>query len=293
MHDRGLSGRQPRGEPRDMDVSWETSTESKRDSRPTVSVVVPALNEERNIAWVLERLPDCVDEVLVVDGRSTDATIEVALQVCPDARIVREMRPGKGAALRAGFAAASCDYVVMLDADGSMDPAEIDRYLAMLDEGYDVVKGSRFLAGGGTTDISRLRALGNFALLSLANGVYRCRFTELCYGFMAFRRGTLDALRLSAAGFEVETQIVAHAIRARLNIAEVPSFEAERRFGESNLRTFRDGTRVLRTLVAARLRPWPHHIEGPCAPRRRRRFARLRPRTAEETVVALERSGGS
>jgi glycosyltransferase involved in cell wall biosynthesis len=223
----------------------------------TVSAVLPALNEGRNIGWVLERLPDCVDEILVVDGRSTDDTIEAALRVRPDARVVHEMAPGKGAALRAGFAAARGDYVVMLDADGSMEPAEIERYLDLLDMGYDLVKGSRFLEGGGTTDISRTRAAGNLALVALVNTLYRCRFTELCYGYMALRRSIVPHLRLTAPGFEIETQIVTHALRAEMRVAEVPSFEAARRHGDSNLRTFRDGRRVLNQAVRARVRRWP------------------------------------
>jgi glycosyltransferase involved in cell wall biosynthesis len=260
---------------------------------PRVSAVVPALNEERNIGWVLTRLPAYVDEVLVVDGRSVDDTVEVARRVRPDVRIVKEMTPGKGAALRAGFAAASGDYVVMLDADGSMEPGEIDRYVALLDEGYDVVKGSRFLAGGGTTDISRVRALGNLSLLAVANWIYRVRFTELCYGYMAFRRAAIERLRLTATGFEIETQIVSHALRACLKIAEVPSFEVERRSGESNLRTFRDGARVLSELVRARARRWPTDSGAPALVPRRGRFTRLPAADGEESVAVFERGGPS
>ena len=230
---------------------------SEARTRPTVSAVVPALNEGRCIGWVLERVPACVDEILVVDGRSTDDTIEAALRARPDTRVVHEPRPGKGRALRTGFEHSSGDYVVMLDADGSMEPREVTRYVGLLDRGYDLVKGSRFAAGGGTSDISRLRAVGNLALLGVANRMYRASFTELCYGYMAFRRAVLPQLRLSAEGFEIETQIVAHALRAGLRIAEVPSFEAERRAGESNLRTFRDGSRVLGELLRSRVRRWP------------------------------------
>src|SRR5882757_7984203 len=101
------------------------------DYRPSavVSAVIPTLNEAKNIAWVLERIPDCVDELIIVDGCSTDDTIAVALQARPDARIVLESTPGKGSAIRAGFAEAHGDLIVMLDADGSMDPSEICRYL--------------------------------------------------------------------------------------------------------------------------------------------------------------------
>jgi glycosyltransferase involved in cell wall biosynthesis len=247
-------------------------------AQATVSTVIPALNEGANIGWVLERLPDRVDEVLIVDGRSTDDTIEVALRTRPDARVVCEMAPGKGAALRAGFECAQGDYVIMLDADGSMSPSEIERYVAALDEGYDVVKGSRFLDEGGTTDISRLRTIGNLGLLTVANRLYGCRFSELCYGFMGFRRTALSRLRLTASGFEIETQIVAHAVRAGLRIKEIPSFEAERRSGDSHLHTFRDGSRVLGELVRARVRSWPDEeeseAEAPPARRFRPAFAR-------------------
>jgi hypothetical protein len=217
----------------------------------TVSVVIPTLDEERNIAWVLERLPP-VQEVIVVDGRSIDRTVEVARATWPGVRIVNERTPGKGAALRAGFSAAQGDVIVMMDADGSMHPAELTRYVALVAAGYDLVKGSRFLAGGGTADISRLRAAGNLALLGFANWLFYCEFTELCYGFMALRRTAVPQLRLTADGFEIEAQIVASALRQGLRVAEVPSFEAARRSGVSNLRTFRDGSRVLRELVRAR-----------------------------------------
>jgi glycosyltransferase involved in cell wall biosynthesis len=260
----------------------------------TVSAVIPALNEGQNIEWVLTRLPDCVDEVVVVDGRSTDDTIEVARRIRPDARIVHEMRPGKGVALRSGFEHSRGDYVVMLDADGSMEPAEVTRYVAMLDEGFDLVKGSRFIDGGGTTDISRLRALGNFSLLALANRAYGCRFTELCYGYMVLRRSAIPRLGLDADGFEIETQIVVHAVKAGLRIAEVASFEAPRRTGESNLRTFRDGGRVLRELLRARSRD----LEQPEAvvelqAERRRRFGRAgSPVEAAVATAAPEQGSG-
>src|SRR5213592_3033175 len=99
------------------------------DYRPgaSVSAVIPTLNEAKNIRWVLDRIPDCVDEIIIVDGRSTDDTVAVARAARPKARIVLERSPGKGSAIRAGFAEAHGDLIVMLDADGSMDPSEICR----------------------------------------------------------------------------------------------------------------------------------------------------------------------
>ncbi len=230
----------------------------KQGTRPqdhSISVVIPAKNEARNIAWVLEHIPNFVDEIIVVDGLSTDGTLEVAKMVVPDVVVVHESRPGKGTALRAGFDAARGDYIVMLDADGSMDPGEIGTFVAALDAGYEFVKGSRFLPGGGTTDITWLRQFGNARLLDLANVLYGTDFSELCYGYCAFRRRALAALTLDAEGFEIETQIVVRAVQRGLRIAEVPSVESPRRFGESNLHAFRDGVRVLRTMLRERLGP--------------------------------------
>jgi glycosyltransferase involved in cell wall biosynthesis len=223
-------------------------------SRPRISVVIPTLNEERNVAWVVGRIPPMVDEVILADGRSTDRTIEVAKAVRPDIVVVYETRPGKGAALRTAFAQATGDIIVMLDADCSMDPQEIPAYVEAITDGADFAKGSRFLPGGGSVDISMLRRFGNQSLLRLTNVLFRARFTELCYGFMAFRRDCLPAMALKSTGFEIETEIVVRALTLELRIAEVPSFEAARRYGSSNLRTFRDGWRVARTVVASRLR---------------------------------------
>lgn len=223
--------------------------------RPRLSVVIPAKNEARNIGWVVGRLPATVDEVILVDGWSSDATIEVTRALWPDVVVIQGDQPGKGAALRAGFAAATGDYIVMLDADGSMDPEEIHRYVRMLDEGSDLVKGSRFLEGGGSADISVLRSLGNRALLLVANTLFGSSSSELCYGFAAFRRSAILDLDLTAVGFEVETQLFLRAIHNGLRVDEVPSFEAPRRSGTSNLNTFRDGWRVLLTIFKERLRP--------------------------------------
>jgi glycosyltransferase involved in cell wall biosynthesis len=225
----------------------------------TISVVVPAKNEERNIAWVLRRIPDYVHEVILVDGHSTDRTVEVAREIMPDIRVVIESARGKGSALRTGFAHASGDIIVMLDADGSMDPGEIERYVAPLLDGADVVKGSRYLPGGGTADITALRQMGNRVLLALVNTLYGSRFSELCYGYMALRRDRVEVLQLAASGFEIETEIVVRALRENLAVVEVPSFEAERRYGASNLNTVRDGFRVLNTLLSHRLRPATGH----------------------------------
>nr|WBO81614.1 glycosyltransferase family 2 protein [Streptomyces sp. SBE_14.2] len=231
--------------------------EDRPPPRATVSLVVPARNEARNIPWVFEQIPDCVDEVILVDGDSSDATVHMARECLPTVRHVRQKGPGKGNALRTGFLAADGDYIVMIDADGSMLPEEIPHFLHFLDNGYDFVKGSRFIAGGGSLDITRIRRWGNQALLAMVNRLYDAKLTDLCYGYCAFRRSFLDDLDLHSTGFEIETEMIAHALRSGLRIAEVPSLELPRRSGRSNLHAVSDGRRVLRTLLSERPKSHP------------------------------------
>lgn len=238
------------------------SIEECRASRPLpVSVVIPTLNEARNIGLVLDRMPD-VQEVVIVDGCSADGTVEVVRRHRSDARVILQKASGKGNAMRAGFEVATADYIVAMDADGSMDAAEIAGFAALFDLGYDVVKGSRGACGGGSTDLTPLRRAGNWGLTSLYNVMFGSRLSDLCYGFIGFRRDKLSVLSLYADGFEIEAQIIAHAQLAGLRMAELPSMEADRIHGESNLRTLRDGNRVLKAIIRSRLQPgrelWRH-----------------------------------
>jgi glycosyltransferase involved in cell wall biosynthesis len=216
---------------------------------PTVSLIIPVRNEARNIAWVLEQIADEVSEIILVDGNSTDATLITASSYRPDIKVVPQEGAGKGSALRTGFLAASGDIIVMMDADGSMAPQEIRHYLHFLTNGYDFVKGSRFVVGGGSLDITHFRRLGNRFLLGVFNALYDAELTDLCYGFCAFHRRYLELLSLSATGFEIEAEMVVHAMQGGLRIAEVPSLEMPRRSGKSNLHAIRDGIRVLRTVL--------------------------------------------
>lgn len=232
---------------------------------PSVSVVIPALNEARNLPWLADRMPRNVAEIVLVDGRSVDDTVEVAQRLWPEVRVVAQTRRGKGNALACGFHAATGDIVVMIDADGSMDPGEIPYFVAALRAGADYAKGSRFTVGGGSSDITRVRALGNRALNGLTNHLHGTRYSDLCYGYNAFWRRVLPVLdldpgqpgsvsmqRLWGDGFEVETLINIRVHAAGLTIAEVASFETERLHGVSNLNAVTDGLRVLRTIEVER-----------------------------------------
>lgn len=230
---------------------------------PKVSIVIPALNEERNIPYVFARIPEATHEVILVDGGSIDRTAEVARDLRPDVCVVAQTRKGKGNALACGFEAATGDVIAMVDADGSADPTEIPRFVAALVDGADFAKGTRFAAGGGSCDITRLRKLGNSLLTSFFNACYRRNYSDLCYGYNVFWRRFVPVLGLDASshscpgavrlpgdGFEVETLIHVRVAKAGLRVTEVPSYEYSRIHGVSNLNVVRDGVRVMGTILA-------------------------------------------
>ncbi|WP_240340317.1 glycosyltransferase family 2 protein [Nocardioides sp. SYSU D00038] len=247
-----------------MSIFTAEQAARRNTAAPRISVVVPALNEARNLEIVLPDLVATVDchEVILVDGGSVDDTVEVARRAVPGLKVVRQVRKGKGNALAAGFAAVTGDVVVMFDADVSADPAEIDRFVAALVAGADVAKGSRFCEGGGSADITPVRSLGNWGLNQVFNLSFRTRYSDLCYGYNAFWADMIPVLDLPdhrlvhprgemfwGDGFEIETVIACRFAAAEATISEVPSVERLRVHGESNLHAVRDGLRVLRTLL--------------------------------------------
>ena len=238
----------------------------QRNGNPRVSVVVPTRNEARNLEVVLPAIAavrPAVHEIIVVDGHSVDGSIETAQRVLPWVQAISQTRKGKGNAMACGFAAATGDVIVMFDADGSADPAEIPAFVSALVAGADFAKGSRFAPGGGSDDITLLRRSGNAGLNGVANALFGTSYTDLCYGYNAFWADLLPLLDLPdpatpapadgmlwGDGFEIETVLNCRVAAAGLRITEVPSVERQRIFGETNLRTFADGTRVLRTLLS-------------------------------------------
>jgi glycosyltransferase involved in cell wall biosynthesis len=240
---------------------------------PRVSVVIPTLNEARNLPYVFSRLPADVYEVIVVDGHSVDDTIAVARQLRPDVRVVQQTRWGKGNALACGFEAATGDVIAMVDADGSTDPGEIPKFVQALLGGADFAKGTRFATGGGSSDITRLRKLGNRLLAEVVNLSHGTRYSDLCYGFNVFWKKCVPVLDLDVTsppslrghgmlwgdGFEIETLIHMRVAEEGLRVAEVPSFEHPRIHGASNLDAFGDGLRVLTTILVERRRALRRH----------------------------------
>jgi glycosyltransferase involved in cell wall biosynthesis len=228
-----------------------------RTLTPTISVVVPTLNEAKNLPYVASRMPAGLHEIIVVDGNSVDDTVAEAKRLWPTAKVVTQTRRGKGNALACGFEQATGDIIVMIDADGSTDPGEILDFVKALTDGADFAKGTRFALGGRSTDITPTRRVGNWFLNALVNILFRTKYTDLCYGYNAFWAHcitTMDLPDTSHAekqwgdGFEIETLINVRVATAGMKIQEVASFERERMHGESNLNAVKDGLRVLKTI---------------------------------------------
>ena len=220
--------------------------------RASVSLIVPTLNEGPNLEAMLPLVPEWVDEIVVIDGASTDGTEEIVRRLVPAARFVVEHARGKGAALQRGFREATGDIIVTIDGDGSMDPREIPRFVGALLAGADYVKGSRFVQGGGSDDLTFIRRLGNAGLRTLVRVTFGGRYSDLCYGYNAFWSDVAPLFEGPASGFEIETFMNVRTMAAGLAVAEVPSFETDRIHGASNLHAVRDGLRVLRTVVLER-----------------------------------------
>jgi glycosyltransferase involved in cell wall biosynthesis len=219
---------------------------------PSVSVVIPARNEARNLEHVFATIPDWIDEIVLVDGHSTDDTVAVAEKLYPAVKIIRQEGRGKGDALKVGFEASKGEIIVMMDADGSTDGLEIPRFIAALTTGADFAKGSRFASGGGSDDITFSRRWGNRILSVLVNWLFGTRYTDLCYGYNAFWAKHLPKLDVNCDGFEVETVMNVRAAKIGLMIQEIPSHEHNRLHGESKLHVVRDGLRIANFILRER-----------------------------------------
>jgi hypothetical protein len=228
---------------------YEQQTERVHLSR--VSLLIPALNEAQNITLLLNSISKNVPEIrdIIVVDRSVDETAQVARGL--GARVIIQDGVGKGDALRQAFASKfDGDIVVTIDADGSNRTQEIPRLVEAILNGADIAKGSRFMEGGGSTDLSLIRRIGNYVFVSLVNLIWPGNYTDLCYGFLAIRKDALMTLtpHLDSKYFEIETEICIEARKLGLKVVEVPSIELKRVYGASKLRGVHDSFRIMRTI---------------------------------------------
>ena len=234
--------------------------EHNRIGEGEITVIIPALNEAENLPWVLSRMPTWIDELLLVDGHSSDGTVALAKKLCPRIKILTQQGKGKGNALKTGFKHATGEIVITIDADGSMDPTEIPRFVQAIQEGCDFAKGSRFIKGGRSEDVTILRYIGNKLLASVACVLYGRQATDVTYGFNALKARRFPIERLCSEGFTIETEMYVKAMKAGMRIREIPSIEYRRRSGTSKLHAVKDGGAILKVMLLERI--GKDHVAG-------------------------------
>jgi len=236
----------------------EHSTDTISYRNINIGILIPARNEEKNIKDIVCRLRNLgYDNIVVIDGKSIDATSTVAEN--NGAKVVPQMGIGKGNAVRQVLSEQyfDVDALVLMDADGSMAPEEIPSFIKILESGADIVKGSRFIKGGCTYDMTLTRRIGNGLMMLGVNFLFSTRYTDLCYGFAVLNKRAIKELTplLQSDNFEIEAEIFIKAAQIGLEVKEVPSTEFKRKYGTSNLRAIRDGvsifTRIFREFLNA------------------------------------------
>lgn len=221
---------------------------------PSITVIICALNEEQNLSYVLPKIPEWVDEILLVDGHSTDRTVEVAGELKPDIKVLYQPGTGKGNALKYGIKHANGDIIVTLDADGATDPEEMPKFIEPLLDGYDFAKGSRF-AQGFPLNKPKHRIFGNLIITLLFNVYFFARYTDLCSGYNAFWRRRVEQVDLySLDGFENEPLISARVRKAGLKVIEVGHLDRGRLEGNIKESSWRQGSKAVKTIIRERFR---------------------------------------
>lgn len=216
----------------------------------TVAVVIPCYNEEEGIRVTLADMPSLVDEIIVVDNNCTDRTAEAATAL--GARVVVERKPGYGAALKAGFYAATADIIVAMDGDATYPRAFIPAVLdVMNDEGIDFVTCDR--TGHKAEEAnSFLRVLGNFILNVAMFVLYGVWLNDSQSGMWIFRRSMLPQLRLTSDGMSFSEELKVEAFRCKgFRAVELPIYYRER-VGVSKLNLWHDGFTNLIFLIKKR-----------------------------------------
>ena len=223
-----------------------------------VSIILPALDEEEAVGKVIDEIPkkDMEErgyrvEILVVDNGSTDRTREIA--ETKGAKIIVEPIKGKGRAVRTAFESVSGDFIFMLDADYTYPATYIPQMLEALEEGYNVVLGSRLKGQRAEGAMSKLNLIGNRLLAFIANTLYGTRISDLCTGYWGLTREVVENLELDATGFQLEANMFTEIAKKGYRIAEVPILY-RRRLTPAKLSSLEDGLRIGRTLITKRFR---------------------------------------
>jgi len=222
------------------------------ESVRSVSIVIPARNEEASLGMVLDEVLLAIRtmhgyefELIVVDNNSTDRTYAIALE--KGARVVKETKPGKGMALAKGFKEAHGDIIIMMDADYSHSAKEFPSFLQKIDNGYGLVIGSRQL--GKSDEYTPIRRFGNLFLTGSFRILFGYYLTDALNGFKAFRKDVVKKHACTSKDFEIEIELIYYALKENMIVGEVESHERERFGGEMKSRALIHGPKFLAAIL--------------------------------------------
>jgi dolichol-phosphate mannosyltransferase len=216
-----------------------------------VSIVIPTLNEEYTIQDMIERCRPYADEILVVDGHSTDRTRKIAEEA--GIRVILDNKKGKGEALRRSIKFVTGDVIVFIDADGSHDPSDIPKLIEPIVRGQaDHVSASRLIGGsselhGGFDEFFRLT--GSSFITACINWRFKVRLSESQNGFRAIKRDVIERLELKENITTIEQEMIMKTLKKGFRMAEIPSHEHKRKMGYSKISVRKVWFRYLYTLV--------------------------------------------
>lgn len=227
------------------------STEKK------ISVIIPAKNEAECIGAVLDELPkELIHEIIVVDGHSTDGTLDVVRERGVTV-YVQESR-GYGEAVSTGLRHATGEYVTFLDADGSYDPSALHELLVRLEQGYDAVFCSRYLPESGSDDDTIIRFIGNKFFTLLLRQLHGVKISDSLFLYVLTRRSVFDKFEMESMNFEWCTEFPIKLHNAGFKYCEIPSHERERIAGVSKVNAFTDGLEILWAMLKLKFQKTSH-----------------------------------
>lgn len=230
------------------------------NERLKTTLVLPTLNEIEAVRIIVPQIQrEWVDEIIVIDGGSTDGTVE--FMRANGLAVHSQPRRGFGHGMRHAMQIASGDVVVEFMADGNSIPADIPRIIAKVREGYDLVVGSRYLQEARSDDDDWLTAKGNWMFTTIVNILFCSRYTDVLTGFRAYRRHAALTLGLDAPGLSWPCQSSIRFARAGLRVTEIPASEPPRIGGERKMRPFRTGAEIVKLILRDFVCYWPKKRE--------------------------------
>ncbi|PJE51035.1 MAG: glycosyl transferase [Candidatus Yanofskybacteria bacterium CG10_big_fil_rev_8_21_14_0_10_36_16] len=215
------------------------------------TLIIPALNEEGAIGKTLKEIPrNFIDEIIVIDGHSTDNTLNEAREALRNTdKVITQRRNGFGGALFDAVEIANGDVIMIMDADGSHNPNDIPKILEKFTNKNDVVMSSRYSKGARSDDDTLIRLLGNWIFTKLTNIIHKTNVSDSLYFFFAISRDNFKKLNLQNHGFGICIEFLVKAKRAGLTFKEIPAIERPRLAGKSKVNALKDGFKILKVIL--------------------------------------------